>query len=110
MRILYTFMAMAALLAATPLLADCTSKNCVDCQQTSTGRGSCVTVSRAASCSCSVNVSYPDFCILEGACDYSPGGGGSGGGGAGGGGEVCYRPAGGWCPPECSSCETVYWH
>ncbi len=46
------------------------------------------------------------FCFLTGG---GGGGGGFGGGGGGGGGGIgCTRPLGGWCPPECISCVTVY--
>lgn len=89
--------------------ADCSGAACTDCEQKTNGIASCVTVTYDASCGCSLSVEFPTFCILEGACDYTGGGGGGGTGGGGGGGTTCVRPAGSWCPPECSSCETVYW-
>ena len=68
----------------------------------------CIPVEYDASCECSIDVKFPEFCILDGECDYTAsGGGGAGGGGTGG--EICYRLPGQWCPAECSSCETVFW-
>lgn len=90
--------------------SDCTSVTCADCNQDTKGIASCTSVSYDASCSCTISVSYPDFCVLDGTCNYSPAGGGGGGGDGGGDGQVCYRLAGSWCPPECRSCETVYWY
>lgn len=109
---------------ATPLLillllaypsvtaADCAAANCTDCDQNARNLASCTTVHYSASCSCSVDVNYPEFCILEGDCTYSPGGGGGGigGTGGGGGGGGCTRTPGEWCPTDCASCTTVFWY
>jgi hypothetical protein len=106
-RLVLVFLILLAVSAS--LSADCTSSLCSDCEQVGT-RGSCLSVSYSASCSCSVSVST-GFCILEGACQYTGGGSGGGdGGGTGGGGGGCSRPAGGWCPAECASCDTIYWY
>lgn len=110
MRILGLVLIPLSLLFAHPAVAsDCSAQACVDCMQNSEGIGSCRTVSYDASCSCSLDVAYPEFCILEGSCDYAPAGG-DGGGGFDDEGATCYRPIGGWCPAQCSRCETVYWY
>src|SRR5215218_3101933 len=90
----------------------CTSTGgCADCENGPDNVASCVTVSRDAHCDCSISASNRFMCILSDICDYTGGAGGGGtGGGTGGGGTGCTRPAGGWCPAECSSCGTVYWY
>lgn len=97
------------LAASTPL--PCTSQGCADCENDANGIASCTTVARSSYCDCLLRVQNPYTCILSGACTYQPGGGGGGGGGAsGGGGSACMRLPGGWCPSECSSCETIFWN
>lgn len=105
-----------ALLLATATAAQampCSSSGgCADCfNDPDTGIASCDTVYRDAHCDCTISVSNPRFCILAELCDYTGGaGGGTGGGTGGGGGGSCTRTAGGWCPAECSSCNTVFWN
>ena len=98
-----------SLACASRAVADCTAGVCTDCTENARHIASCITVSYSASCSCSIDVRYPEFCILEGNCTYT-GGGGTGGGGAGGGTPVCTRTPGEWCPSECMSCTTVFWY
>lgn len=107
------------ILAACMLLAGgsayaipCSSAGgCADCENGANNVAKCITVSYDAFCSCSIDVNNRTMCLLTDPCDYTgPGGGGGSGGGTGGGGTTCTRPAGGWCPAECSSCGTVYWN
>jgi hypothetical protein len=105
----------ALLLAAAPAAQamSCSSAGgCADCfNDPDTGIASCDTVYRDAHCDCTISANNRNFCILEELCDYTGGaGGGTGGGTGGGGGGSCTRTAGGWCPAECSSCNTVYWN
>jgi len=97
-------------LGAAPAAADCSGQSCTDCKQNTRGVASCWAVTYSASCSCSINVQTPGFCILEGVCTYTAGGGGGGGAGGGTGGGGCVRVAGSWCPSECESCQTVIWY
>ena len=94
-------------------VADCSSSSsCIDCIQNQRQIASCTTVTYSASCSCSLDVGTPEFCILDGACSYTGGSGGTGGPGGtgGGGGATCYTSGGQWCPPQCSSCTHVFWN
>jgi hypothetical protein len=105
--------ALAILLFPILAAADCSSSSsCIDCTQNRRQIATCTTVTYSASCSCSLNVATPESCILEGACSYTAGGGtgGNGGAGGGGGGATCYTSGGQWCPPECSSCTSVFWN
>lgn len=97
-------------LGAVPANASCSGQSCTECKQNSRGVASCWAVPYSASCSCSIDVQTPGFCILEGACTYTGGGGGGGTGGGGTGGGSCVRTPGSWCPSECESCQTVYWN
>lgn len=107
---LWTFISLLKL-DPIPLVAqtDCSAAHCVDCKQNDLGIASCIPVSYDAHCSCSIEVGSPQFCILDGACDYG-GGGGNGGGGGDGGGGGCFRLPGQWCPAECDSCGTIFWY
>lgn len=89
--------------------ANCSSYVCVDCEQRKGSLAKCIPVEYDASCECGIDVRFPEYCVLEGQCDYTGGGGGGGGGGVGTGSELCYRLPGQWCPAECSACETVFW-
>jgi hypothetical protein len=91
----------------------CTSAGgCADCENGANNIASCITASYDAFCDCSISANNRTMCILSDPCDYTgaTGGGGGGTGGGSGGGSGCTRPAGGWCPAECSSCGTVYWN
>lgn len=87
------------------------STGCTECKDLAAGEDpQCIFVTRDASCTCDLIVFGGNLgCGEEGVCDYTGGTSGGGGGGGGGSGS-CTRPAGSWCPPECSSCETVYWY
>jgi hypothetical protein len=89
---------------------DCTtSDGCAGCSFAD-GAAECTFVQADGYCECTVTVHMGrTACAYDGICDYT-GGTGGGTGGGGGGGTTCSRPAGGWCPPECSSCGTVYWY
>lgn len=113
---------LAFIVAGLALLATCTpasataqacttTSGCTDCVFNESGGAECSFVARSGSCECTVTVAYHrTACGQNGVCTYSSGGG-TGGGGAGGGGSAsCTRLPGGWCPSECSSCETVYWN
>lgn len=93
---------------------NCTSATgCTDCKTEENGNFSCQFVTKDAFCECNLFVmSNRLACGVEGTCDYTPssGGGGGTGGGSGGGGGTCAQLAGSWCPPECSSCTTIYWN
>jgi hypothetical protein len=111
MRLMLCGVAVLTLLGvSTPAgAANCSSSHgCTDCKQEKGKPAMCIPVEEDASCECSIDVLFPEFCILVGDCDYT-GGGVGGGGGGGTGGETCYRLPSQWCPPECSSCETVFW-
>lgn len=107
-RRVFAFLVLFAAALPAPA-ANCTSAHgCADCKQQQGELAKCIPVSYDASCECSIDVRFPEFCILDGACDYS--GQGSGGSGSGDpGGTVCYRLPSQWCPATCSSCETIFW-
>jgi len=107
--LLLFFLALIAI--PSVVAADCSAGICSDCTQNSRNIATCTTVNYSASCSCSIDVHYPEFCFLEGDCTYTGGGGAGGvGGGGGGGGGGCTRAPGEWCSADCSSCTTVYWY
>jgi hypothetical protein len=105
---------LSAAAALHPIQAQtCTSSTgCTECESLKAGMLRCVFVNNSGSCQCEVyTFGGTPACALTGDCTYTPTGGGGGGGGAGGGtGSGCTRPAGGWCPADCSSCTTVYWY
>lgn len=103
--------ALIALVVCPAILgaATCSSSQaCVDCFQEEGKPARCLPVTYDASCECSIDVSFPQFCILDGECDYGNQGGGASGG-SGSGDQVCFRLPGQWCPAECTSCETIFW-
>lgn len=91
--------------------ADCSSPTgCTDCFPTQLGF-KCDFVDGPAYCSCEVSTfGGTASCGVDGDCDYTGSIGGGGGGGGTGGDPACVRLNGQWCPPECSSCETVFWY
>ena len=94
-----------------PAHADgCSGRSCSECGQDTDGYALCTTVSKSASCECTISVSNPRTCTIKGVCSYSSGGGGGIGGGGGTGGGGCARTPGEWCPADCSSCTTVFWY
>lgn len=104
-----SLMALFLVVPGSPVWADCSSSTgCADCDSLH-GSVKCLFVQTSASCTCTISFfGGSPQCALDGACDYTSGGGGGGGGT--GGGSSCTRTAGEWCPPECSSCTTVYWY
>jgi len=108
--LLLSLLLILPMLAPGTARADCSSKSCADCQQNRRGTASCLAVTYSASCSCSIDVQTPSFCLLEGACTYTGSGGGGGGGGGGNDPGSCSVAPGGWCPAECQSCQTVFWY
>ena len=90
---------------------DCSGNVCSDCKNDpDTQIASCITVSRSASCTCSINVNTPKFCTLDRTCTYTGGGGGGGLPGGGSGGGSCTILPGQFCPTDCMSCQVVYWY
>lgn len=111
-KLVFCFLCAMGFLFGTPsaLSADCSSSQCTDCGEDIHKNPKCVFVFQDAFCTCDLIVFGGTLgCGVDGTCDYT-GGGGGGQGGGGGGGTTCTRAPGGWCPAECSSCETVYWY
>lgn len=91
---------------------DCNSETgCVECQWDGS-LPSCQFVRHDASCDCFVGLVGIKSCGTNGVCFYDPSNlgpwGGPGGGGGGGG--TCTIMIGEWCPPSCTSCNTVFWY
>lgn len=89
--------------------ADCSSsQGCADCPDEFNPK--CVFVTTDASCTCDLFLFGGKLaCGVNGECDYTSGGSGGDGSAGGDTGTTCYRLPGQWCPPSCSSCETIFW-
>ena len=98
-------------LALPAAAATCSSSSgCAACD-TSSGEPSCKFVQSNGGCTCDLFVFGGTLgCGIDGECTYTGSGGGTGGGGGGGGGGTCSRLPGGWCPADCTSCETIFWY